>query len=168
ADGPGYRPHRQACRTARRRSLHAAKPAGHPLPRPRHRSRDDAARPHGQADLLAGRLRAGQGVALTLTLPPERIEAMFIAKLRTTVVVFAVSVAVAHFGALTYRSPADQPAGLSLADFDKLHKELQPPKDELWRSIPWHVSIVEAREAAAKEKKPIFVWVASGEPLGCG
>ena len=94
---------------------------------------------------------------------------MFIPKLRTTVVVFVVSAAVAQFGVLTYRSPAaDQPAGLAVADFDKLHKELQPPKDELWRSIPWHVSIVEAREAAAKEKKPIFVWVASGEPLGCG
>ena len=94
---------------------------------------------------------------------------MFIPKLRTTVVIFAVSATVAHFGVLTHRSPAaDQPAGLSPADFDKLHKELQPPKDELWRSIPWHVSIVEAREAAAKEKKPIFVWVASGEPLGCG
>ena len=94
---------------------------------------------------------------------------MFTAKLKTTVVVMAMSAAAAHFGVLTYGSPAaEQPAGLSLADFDKLHKELQPPKDELWRSIPWRVSIVEAREAAAKEKKPIFVWVASGEPLGCG
>ena len=94
---------------------------------------------------------------------------MLIAKPRTAVVALAMSVAVAHFGVISYRAPAaDQPAGLSVADFDKLHKELQPPKDELWRSIPWHVSIVEAREAAAKEKKPIFVWVASGEPLGCG
>jgi hypothetical protein len=57
---------------------------------------------------------------------------------------------------------------LTVADFEKLHRELQPPKDELWRSIPWHVSILEAREQAARDKKPIFVWVASGEPLGCG
>lgn len=57
---------------------------------------------------------------------------------------------------------------LSVADFEKLHRELQPPKDELWRSIPWHVSILEAREQATRDKKPIFVWVASGEPLGCG
>ena len=65
---------------------------------------------------------------------------------------------------------AQEPAqsGLTLADFDKLHKELQPPRDELWRTIPWHVSILEGREAAAKNGKPIFVWVASGEPLGCG
>jgi hypothetical protein len=57
---------------------------------------------------------------------------------------------------------------LSAAEFEKLHKELQPPTDELWRTIPWHVSIIEARDAAAKAGKPIFVWVASGEPLGCG
>jgi len=57
---------------------------------------------------------------------------------------------------------------LTSAEFEKLHKELQPPQDELWRTIPWHVSIVEAQHAAAKSKKPIFVWVASGEPLGCG
>jgi hypothetical protein len=57
---------------------------------------------------------------------------------------------------------------LGAVEFEKLHRELQPPKDELWRSIPWHVSILEGREQAAKDRKPIFVWVASGEPLGCG
>lgn len=57
---------------------------------------------------------------------------------------------------------------LTMREFEKLHKELQPSKDELWRTIPWHVSILEGREVAAKARKPIFVWVASGEPLGCG
>jgi len=96
---------------------------------------------------------------------------MFIARLKSAVVVLAVSAT----AALGMGLAADQPAasekgaaGLSLADFEKLHKQLQPPKDELWRSIPWQISIVEARELAAKGKKPIFVWVASGEPLGCG
>ena len=67
-------------------------------------------------------------------------------------------------------SQAQEPAksGLTMADFEKLHKELQRPEDELWRTIPWHVSILEGREEAAKTGKPIFVWVASGEPLGCG
>jgi len=65
---------------------------------------------------------------------------------------------------------AEEPARprLTQAEFDKLHQELQPPRDELWRTIPWHVSILAGREAAARSKKPIFVWVASGEPLGCG
>lgn len=61
-----------------------------------------------------------------------------------------------------------QTGGLTEGEFAKLHQELQPPKDELWRSIPWQVSILEGRELAAKTQKPLFVWVASGEPLGCG
>jgi hypothetical protein len=65
--------------------------------------------------------------------------------------------------------PAGKPTkGLAVAEFEKLHQELQPPRDELWRSIPWQVSLLEGRELAVKTKKPIFVWVASGEPLGCG
>lgn len=81
-----------------------------------------------------------------------------------------LAIALAVFGVCNARIFAQEPAkgGLSVADFVKLHKELQPPDNELWRTIPWHVSILEGREAAAKAKKPIFVWVASGEPLGCG
>ncbi|HYT90911.1 MAG TPA: hypothetical protein VEL76_19530 [Gemmataceae bacterium] len=65
---------------------------------------------------------------------------------------------------------AQEPAqsGLTVAEFEKLHMALQPPRDERWRTIPWHVSILEGRAAAAKTGKPIFVWVASGSPLGCG
>jgi hypothetical protein len=70
--------------------------------------------------------------------------------------------------ALAALAAAPPGEGLSDATFERVHRELQPAKDELWRSIPWHASILEARERAAKEKKPIFVWVASGEPLACG
>jgi hypothetical protein len=84
---------------------------------------------------------------------------------RTLVAVFAFT------AACLGESPAGDPIAkseLSADTFEKLHKELQPDRDELWRSIPWHASILEGREQAAKEKKPIFVWVASGEPLACG
>jgi len=60
------------------------------------------------------------------------------------------------------------PDGLSLEEFQKLHKELQPAKDEAWRSVPWKVSLLEVREQAAKERKPIFIWSMDGNPLGCG
>ena len=82
----------------------------------------------------------------------------------------ATALAVVAFLNLNMSLRAQQPTckGLRIAEFEKLHKELQPPKDELWRTIPWHVSILEGRAAAAKSGKPIFVWVASGEPLGCG
>jgi hypothetical protein len=57
--------------------------------------------------------------------------------------------------------------GLSEAEFRKLHKQLQPPRDELWRTIPWQMSILEARALAAREKKPLVMRVRSGHPLGC-
>jgi hypothetical protein len=79
-----------------------------------------------------------------------------------------VAVAAFVLCSLSVCGAGEKSAGLSVPEFEKLHKELQPPRDELWRSIPWQVSIVEGRELAAKTKKPIFVWVASGEPLGCG
>ena len=69
---------------------------------------------------------------------------------------------------LPYQLRGADAGALTAAEFERLHRELQPSRDELWRSIPWHVSILEAREQAAKDRKPIFVWVASGEPLGCG
>jgi hypothetical protein len=57
--------------------------------------------------------------------------------------------------------------GLSLAEFEKLHRELQPPRDEPWRTIPWKMSIAEACRQAAREKKPLVMRVRSGHPLGC-
>ena len=60
------------------------------------------------------------------------------------------------------------PDGLTVQEFEKLHKELQPPKDELWLSIPWKTSLLEARELAAAQKKPILIWSMDGHPLGCG
>ena len=90
----------------------------------------------------------------------------------TTTRFFAAALAGAAFLSLRHAATvvAQEPAqkGLSVAEFEKLHTELQPPRDELWRTIPWHVSILEGRAAAARTGKPLFVWVASGEPLGCG
>ena len=58
--------------------------------------------------------------------------------------------------------------GLGEADCRKLHEALKPPTAELWRDIPWKVSLVEAQNLAAKEKKPLFIWSMDGNPLGCG
>jgi hypothetical protein len=64
-------------------------------------------------------------------------------------------------------SPGLAAEALSLAEFEKLHKALQPPKGELWQTIPWQVSVLEGRKLAAKEKKPIVMRVRAGHPLGC-
>lgn len=53
------------------------------------------------------------------------------------------------------------------AEFRKLHRDLQPPEGELWTSLPWKTSLVAGCLQAAKEKKPLFMVVRSGHPLGC-
>ena len=57
------------------------------------------------------------------------------------------------------------PDGISNAEYDQLHKELQL-KGKPWASIPWKGSVTEARELALKEKKPIFMMVDTGNPIG--
>jgi len=56
---------------------------------------------------------------------------------------------------------------LSDEEFARLHQDLAPPAGETWRSIPWKLAMLEARDAAAREKKPAFVWSMNGHPLGC-
>jgi hypothetical protein len=52
------------------------------------------------------------------------------------------------------------------ADFARLHKELTAAK-EPWQTIPWHLSILDARAQATKENKPIYMLCRSGHPLAC-
>lgn len=57
------------------------------------------------------------------------------------------------------------PDGLSTAEYDQLHRDLRL-KNKPWASVPWKGSITEAREAALQEKKPIFMMVDTGNPIG--
>ena len=56
---------------------------------------------------------------------------------------------------------------LTDAEFRRLHKLLRPTADELWRTIPWKIALLDAQRIAAQEKKPIFIWAMDGHPLGC-
>ena len=55
---------------------------------------------------------------------------------------------------------------LSWDEFKTLHSELKP-KDEVWKSIPWQLSLLEAQKLALKDEKPIFIWAMDGHALGC-
>lgn len=62
----------------------------------------------------------------------------------------------------------EEPISLTPDRFDQLHKmiRVQPQEQRFWQ-IPWKLTISEAREQAAKEGKPIFVWAgAGGAPIG--
>lgn len=56
---------------------------------------------------------------------------------------------------------------LTIANFETLHRELQPSGEKVWRTIPWETDLLKAQAKAAKEKKPIFIWAMDGHPLGC-
>jgi hypothetical protein len=66
------------------------------------------------------------------------------------------------------RPAAPDTGRLTEANFPAIFDALQPPRVEPWKSIPWHISIVEAAQQAEKEGKPVFLWQADGWPLGCG
>jgi hypothetical protein len=56
---------------------------------------------------------------------------------------------------------------LDEAGFADLHDRLKPPAEEAWRTLPWQESVTKARAIAAREKKPVYMLVRSGNPLGC-
>lgn len=54
-------------------------------------------------------------------------------------------------------------------DLDSLQRLIQPGKDDSqWLSVSWlsATNIWAARQKAAEEGKPIFLWYMAGEPLG--
>jgi hypothetical protein len=62
----------------------------------------------------------------------------------------------------TAQPPADR-------DLDSLHKLILPGKgDSQWLSVSWlpATNIWAARQKAAAEGKPLFLWYMAGEPLG--
>lgn len=57
---------------------------------------------------------------------------------------------------------------LADADLEKRVAEVLPSAAEnRYLQIPWRLDLMAARAEAAREKKPIFVWMMNGHPLGC-
>ena len=58
----------------------------------------------------------------------------------------------------------------SVAEIERLHHLLRPqPGESRWMEIDWYPSVWEARQKAAQEGKPLFLWAGSGgaPPAGC-
>ena len=63
---------------------------------------------------------------------------------------------------------ADEPRPIPADQFERLLAmiRVQPGEQRFWQ-IPWKLTVGEAREEAAREGKPIFVWAgAGGAPIG--
>lgn len=64
---------------------------------------------------------------------------------------------------------ADEPAVLSTEQFEKLHQMIKPQRGEArYLEIDWYPNIWEARQKAAREGKPLFVWAGSGGAPAAG
>jgi hypothetical protein len=63
--------------------------------------------------------------------------------------------------------PKTPAAAFSETEFKELKAKLDV-HNQPWASIPWQVSLTEARQLAAKTKKPIFMVVGTGNALGWG
>ena len=68
-------------------------------------------------------------------------------------------------GSALMRAEEPPASGLSKAEFARLSREIHL-KSQPWASIPWKVSVTEARQLAAREGKPIFLVVNTGNCLG--
>lgn len=58
-------------------------------------------------------------------------------------------------------------AQLTESEFNDIRENLTPDKSELWRTIPWKLSVIEAQKMSVQSKKPIFIWSMDGHPLAC-
>jgi hypothetical protein len=80
--------------------------------------------------------------------------------------------AIAATGMVFTTSPApssEKKDRLSAADFEKLHTLIKPaPGESRWMEIDWHPTVWEARQKAAKEGKPLFIWAGSGGAPAAG
>lgn len=64
--------------------------------------------------------------------------------------------------------PGSETKSISPAHFKTLHAKMAPSGEgERWATIPWQVDLAAARQKAAQEGKPLFMWVMDGHPLGC-
>ena len=80
--------------------------------------------------------------------------------LRALTVACLLLPAVTGFG----EEPAREPR-LPDEDYERLRRALDLAAQP-WARIPWRVSLDEARAVAARERKPLFLQINTGNPVG--
>ncbi len=58
--------------------------------------------------------------------------------------------------------------GHNSSDIDsKIAAVLPTAEENRWLEIPWRLDLGVARKEAAESKKPLFIWMMNGHPMGC-
>ncbi len=61
-------------------------------------------------------------------------------------------------------------AAIAFADLDldgKIADLLPTSSEQKWLGIPWRLDLNQARADAAREGKPLLLWIMNGHPMGC-
>ena len=57
---------------------------------------------------------------------------------------------------------------LAPADIDAKIASIMPTaEEEKWMTIPWRTDLNQARRDSVALRKPIFMWIMNGHPMGC-
>jgi hypothetical protein len=92
-------------------------------------------------------------------------------KFRKSILLLAGVITMGLFPCPPRQAPAQEkvPRRLSAVAFDKLHQMIKPQAGEArWMEIAWYPTIWEARQKAAVEGKPLFLWAGSGGAPAAG
>jgi hypothetical protein len=58
--------------------------------------------------------------------------------------------------------------GLPQSDLNGKVASVLPTADEnRWLEVPWRTDLGSALKEAERERKPVYMWVMDGHPLGC-
>ncbi len=77
---------------------------------------------------------------------------------------FAVAISVSVCGSISLFNPV---CGAN-SQFDRSLQSILPTgEEEVWLQVPWRTNLAEARIEAQRQRKPMFLWVMNGHPLGC-
>ena len=63
--------------------------------------------------------------------------------------------------------PKVENGGTEVSLAERIAPLLPTAKENKWLQIPWRTDVLAARREAARQGKPIFMWLMDGDPLGC-
>ncbi len=93
---------------------------------------------------------------------------MSMTKLKTVAGILLVSLLWGGGSLTALAQPTPPEVKLNADTFPQLHKQIKPqPGESRWMEVPWFLDLHEARQMAAAEGKPLFIY-SSGGATGIG
>lgn len=84
---------------------------------------------------------------------------------------FSLVLAVAILASMALPAGLQARSRASKAAAESLEKRFEPllptETEEAWRTVGWRTNLMEAREIAQAQIRPIFLWIIVGNPHAC-